>query len=325
MAASFAAVPEVSIVIGTLDRCEMLERAIRSILDQAVDASRYEIVVVDNGSTDRTREVVAEIQRHAPQVRYVQEPQLGLSRARNRGIAEGRADIIGFFDDDGTAEPGWLATMLEVFRREPDTDALGGKIRVAWPANQPSWMPMELQGYYAGCDYGPTPRVLAYPDYPYGPNMMIRRPLLQSIGGFNAAVGPQGRNIMSAGEQDLFQRLYQHPIKVLYEPAAVVRHWVPADRATRKWLLHRAYKHGFSNTRMISMRTNRSRLKWLTLLLRSTFKAADACVSGAIGSLVRSGPPVVTARFARMNYWVGVARGAIDGVLYGERLAPALH
>jgi glucosyl-dolichyl phosphate glucuronosyltransferase len=327
MAASLTSTagPEVSIVIGTLDRCEMLGRAIQSILDQRCDPSRYEIVVVDNGSRDRTREVVEAIQARAANVRYVLEPTLGLSRARNRGISEGRAPIIGFFDDDGTADPGWLEAMLDVFRREPDTGAAGGLIIVAWPYEQPVWMPMELQGYYAGCNYGPERRQLSYPDYPYGPNMMIRRSLLDAIGGFNVAVGPQGQNIMSAGEQDLFQRLYQSPIKVVYEPSAVVRHWVPPERATRKWLLHRAYKHGFSNTRMNTMRLNRSRLKWLTLCMKSLVRAADAFISGALGALGRNYPPIVTARFARMNYWRGVARGALDGVLHGERLAPALR
>ncbi|HEU4780464.1 MAG TPA: glycosyltransferase family 2 protein [Steroidobacteraceae bacterium] len=316
-------VPEASIVIGTLDRCELLGRAIRSILEQGCDPRRYEIVVVDNGSKDRTRQVVEEISAGANNVRYVVEPRLGLSIARNRGIAESRAPIIGFFDDDGTAEPGWLVKMLELFRQEPDIGAAGGLIRVAWPGSQPEWMPMDLQGYYAGCDYGATRRYLDFPQYPYGPNMMIRRSLLDAIGGFNESVGPKGQNIMSAGELDLFQRLYERPIKVVYEPTAVVNHWVPAERATRKWLLHRAYKHGFSSTRTKTVSVGRTRLAWLKLMVRALLRSGMACVAGALGAAGRAGKPVVTSRYAHMSYWGGVARGSLDGVLHGATLAPA--
>jgi glycosyltransferase involved in cell wall biosynthesis len=317
-------VPQVSIVIGTLDRCELLGRAIRSILDQGCDPRSFEIVVVDNGSKDRTRQVVEAIMAGADNVRYLTEPRLGLSIARNRGIAESRGPIIGFFDDDGTAEPGWLAKMLELFRQEPDIGAAGGLIKVAWPQNsQPEWMPMDLQGYYAGCDYGKTRRYLDFPQYPYGPNMMIRRSLLDAIGGFNEQVGPKGQNIMSAGELDLFQRLYERPIKVVYEPTAVVHHWVPAERATRKWLLRRAYKHGFSSTRMKTVSVGRTRLAWLTLMVRALFRSGLGCLAGTLGAAGRAAKPVVTSRYAHMTYWGGVARGSLDGVLRGSTLAPA--
>jgi len=311
---------EVSIVIGTLDRCDILERAIRSILDQDCAPSRYEIVVVDNGSKDRTRAVVEEICATASNVRYVVEPKLGLSNARNKGIAEARCDVVGFFDDDGTADPGWLNTMLEVFRKEPDAGAVGGLIKVGWPAEQPHWMPMSLQGYYAGCDYGPERRYLRFPDYPYGPNMMIRKSLLNAIGGFRDAVGPKGQNSMSAGEQDLFQRLYEHPIKVIYEPSAVVHHWVPASRATRKWLLKRAYRHGFSNTRMVHTRANATRLTWVRRLIQSASKSAIAAVAGSLAYLGRRPAPIVTSRIANMMYWAGIARGSLDGVIRGAVL-----
>jgi glycosyltransferase involved in cell wall biosynthesis len=320
---SGATIPEVSIVIGTLNRRELLDRAIRSILAQGCDPSRYEIVVVDNGSTDGTREVVEAIMAGAGNVHYVVEPRLGLSIARNRGIAESRGPIIGFFDDDGTAEPGWLAKMLELFRQEPDIGAAGGLIKVAWPDSQPEWMPMHLQGYYAGCDYGDARRYLDFPQYPYGPNMMIRRSLLDAIGGFNEQVGPKGQNIMSAGELDLFQRLYERPIKVVYEPGAVVHHWVPAERATRRWLLRRAYKHGFSSTRMKTISVGRSRLAWFGLLTLALCRSGIACLAGTFGAAGRLAKPVVTSRYAHMTYWGGVARGAFDGVLHGSALAPS--
>ena len=157
---------EVSIIVCTLDRQVEVARAIRSILAQEVDARRYEIVVVDNHSRDGTREVIAEIQREAPQVRYVYEDILGLSTARNTGTRHARAPIVAFFDDDATAAPGWLATMLKLIQEHPEAGAAGGPIEVGWPCAKPDWMPKDLQGYYGACNYGDTKCFHKFPQYP---------------------------------------------------------------------------------------------------------------------------------------------------------------
>jgi len=311
---------EVSIVICTLDRATQLANAIRSILGQDCDPRRYEIVVVDNCSRDRTPEVVKEFQIHAANVRYVYEGRLGLSTARNRGTAESRAPIVAFFDDDGTADPGWLEALLEVFREDAGAGAAGGLIEVGWPAEKPEWMPMDFQGYYGACDYGNQRRHLTFPQYPYGANMMIRRQILEAIGGFNDELGAKGTNIMQGDELDVFQRLFAMNTRVVYEPRAVVHHWVPTERVSRKWLLRRAYKHGLSNTRLSAVRTGATRLTWVALLLRASLNSAWAAISAAGGAIVMRNIAVVTSRIAYMIYWAGVARGARDGVVRGTTM-----
>ncbi|HEY6124081.1 MAG TPA: glycosyltransferase family 2 protein [Steroidobacteraceae bacterium] len=308
---------EVSIVLCTLDRATQLTNAIRSILDQDCDPRRYEIVVVDNCSKDGTPQVVQEFQSRASNVRYVYEGRLGLSTARNRGVAESRAPIVAFFDDDGTADPGWLEALLEVFRSDGDAGAAGGLIHVGWPAEKPKWMPVDFQGYYGACDYGDERRSLAFPQYPYGANMMIRRQFLDAIGGFNDELGAKGQNIMQGDELDVFQRLSDMKTKVVYEPRAVVHHWVPAERVTRKWLLRRAYKHGYSNTRLSSVRTGATRLTWTALLMRASFNCMVALLAVAAGATMARNVSVVTSRVAYVSYWAGVARGASDGLMHG--------
>jgi GT2 family glycosyltransferase len=258
-------------------------------------------------------------------VRYFYEPTLGLSTARNTGTREALTPIVAFFDDDATAEPGWLKAMLQVILDHPEAGAAGGPIEVGWPCPKPDWMPKDLQGYYGACNYGDTKRFLTFPQYPYGSNMFIRRELLDGIGGFRDEVGAKGQNIMTGDELDVFQRLSEQDVKVVYEPTALVRHWVPRDRVTRKWLLRRAYKHGFSNTRLAFIRAGSTRATWIRLLGRAMFQSALACVSGTLGAVGRVGTSVVTSRYARMTYWAGVARGARDGVLYGNAVAPSLR
>ncbi|HEU5134649.1 MAG TPA: glycosyltransferase family 2 protein [Steroidobacteraceae bacterium] len=312
---------EVSIVICTLDRAGQLSNAILSILAQDCDPRRYEIVVVDNGSRDRTADVVKEFQTRASNVRYVHEERLGLSIARNRGTAESRAPLVAFFDDDGTADPGWLVALLEVFREDAGVGAAGGIIYVGWPAEKPAWMPEDFQGYYGACHYGDQRRSLAFPQYPYGANMMFRRPLLEAIGGFNDQLGARGQNIMQGDELDVFLRLFAIDTKVVYEPRAVVHHWVPTERVTRRWLLRRAYKHGFSNTRLSAVRTGATRLTWVALLLRASINSVWAAIAAAGGALVMRNIAVVTSRIAYMIYWAGVARGARDGVMRGTTMS----
>jgi len=312
---------EVSIVLCTLDRAEQLANAIRSILDQDCDPRRYEIVVVDNSSKDRTPQVVQEFQARAPNVRYVYEGRLGLSIARNRGTADSHAPIVAFFDDDGTADPGWLEALLAVFRNDADAGAAGGLIHVAWPADKPDWMPGDFQGYYGHCDYGSERRSLSFPQYPYGANMMIRRPVLEAVGGFSDELGAKGQNIMQGDELDMFQRLFAMNTKVVYEPRAVVHHWVPAERVTRKWLMRREYRHGLSNTRLSDVRKDATRLTWMALLLKASFNSAWAAIAAALGASVMRNIAVVTSRIAYMNYWAGVARGARDGVMRGTTVS----
>ena len=176
---------------------------------------------------------------------------------------------------------------------------------------------MDFQGYYGACDYGAERRNLAFPQYPYGANMMIRRQFLEAIGGFNDELGAKGQNIMQGDELDVFQRLFAMNTKVVYEPRAVVHHWVPAERVTRKWLLRRAYKHGFSNTRLSAVRTGATRLTWVALLLRASLNSVWAAIAAAAGAIVMRNIAVVTSRIAYMIYWAGVARGARDGVVRG--------
>jgi glycosyltransferase involved in cell wall biosynthesis len=313
------ATPEMSIVIGTLNRSDMLERSIETLLRQTVAADRLEIIVVDNGSTDNTREIVHRLMLKSPTLRYVEEPQKGLSNARNRGIQEARAPLVAFADDDAEAEPDWAEIILRVFESDSDVGAAGGKIFVRWPndANvKPEWMPSSLEGYYGRCDYGNTRRVLSYPEYPFGANMVIRRDLLLKIGGFNAQLGPTGQNMMAGGETDMFFRLYQLKPKVVYEPTAIVHHWAPPDRVNRAWVKRRAFRHGIASAIMTySNNSDRRRTRSALQFMRASTQLGIALVSTAIGALGRVSPSVVMSRRAMASYWAGMVRGSASNLL----------
>jgi glycosyltransferase involved in cell wall biosynthesis len=307
-----AIAPRMSIVVGTLNRGEVLGRSLDSLLAQDFPRDRYEIIVVDNGCTDGTEALVRKRMATAENLRYVKEPKLGLSNARNKGIAESRFELVGFFDDDATAQRDWLTRLTTIFANEPGIGAAGGPIFVGWPTTRPEWMPPSCEGYFGHCYYGDQRIELQFPRYPYGSNMVIRKEHLLAINGFSDKVGPKGGNMMSAGEQDLFSRLYKIPIRVMYDPAAPVEHWVQAERVSRSWVMKRSYKHGLSNTRMISNDETWS----LGNLLRRLFNSAGRCVmsgvAAAMGWLMRKPPAVTMGRFANMMYWAGITRGTLS-------------
>jgi glycosyltransferase involved in cell wall biosynthesis len=310
-----AAAPRISVVIGTLNRGAALGTSIDSLLAQDLPRVRFEVIVVDNGSTDGTEALVRSRMTQAANLRYVREPKLGLSNARNKGIAEARYDLVAFFDDDATAQADWLSRLTSIFADDPAAGAAGGPIFVGWPTTRPRWMPRSCEGYFGHCYYGEERTVLEYPKYPYGSNMVIRKEHLLAINGFSSKVGPTGGNMMSAGEQDLFSRLAALPVKVVYEPKAPVQHWVQPERVTRKWTLQRSHKHGLSNTRMVANAEAWRASRLLSRLSLACWNTVLSFVSAAGGGLTRKDPDVVMARLANAFYWSGVARGTLSRLL----------
>ena len=236
---------EVSVVVCTLNRAASLQRALDSLCVQTAPSDRFEVLVVDNGSTDETPKVVAELAARCPSVRGVHEPRTGLSHARNRGIEEARGEVVAFLDDDATADPGWVESLAGAFA-DPRVGAAGGKVVLEFPDRRPAWLPPRLEGFYSGLDLGDEP--MTFPDRlgPYGANMAVRRSTLATTGGFSPALGRRGRNLISNEEVELFERVRRSGALIRYEPAAWVRHHIEPERVSRRYLLRRAYAQGRS-------------------------------------------------------------------------------
>ena len=117
----------------------------------------FELLVVDNNSTDATPEVVARARARDDRVRYLRETKQGVSHARNAGIAAARAPILAFTDDDVRVGPGWLAAIARAFCQYPGASAVGGKVLPLWPAPPPPWLTRAQWAPLALVDYGEHP------------------------------------------------------------------------------------------------------------------------------------------------------------------------
>src|SRR5437868_2820389 len=151
--------PDVSVVIATYNRCDELRGAIESFVNQELRDTTFELIVVDNNSTDETRQTVARFRDefgHGNLV-YCFEQQQGVSFARNCGIMEARASIIAFTDDDIRPQPDWVASVHEAFERFPQADFVGGKVLPDPETKFPVWLTADHWSPLALLDLGDEP------------------------------------------------------------------------------------------------------------------------------------------------------------------------
>lgn len=220
--------PELSIVICTYNRDPFIRRSLECLFRQTLPADRYEVIVVDNHSTDDTAAIVQQFKADHPQapLRYVFEAQKGLSFARNRGLAEAQAPVITYVDDDAEAVEGFAEAVLRFMQSHPHVDGLGGKVVPVYPGSgEPAWMNKYLNGFVGSVDHGATP--LPFNEkmkYPAGCNMTYRKSILQRAGGFNNQL------TFRSDDKYIFFKVKEAGATVYYLPEALVYHNIDAHR-----------------------------------------------------------------------------------------------
>jgi glycosyltransferase involved in cell wall biosynthesis len=238
--------PQISAIICTHNREQYLGAAIDSLLQQ--DFYSYEVIVVDNASSDRTREIVAE-RLGNPRLNYVYEPVTGLSVARNTGAKEAHAAILAYLDDDAVASPVWLKTIYEAYQSNEKLAIAGGKVTLLWPdgITPPKWLSPELAGNLGAYDLGDTLVYIKNPGLtPRGLNYSIRRTFLEQVGGFDVNLGRVGKNLLSNEELHMTELALQGGWQVAYLPDALVAHNVAPERLEQTWFLNRGWWQGIS-------------------------------------------------------------------------------
>ena len=238
--------PLVTVIICTRNRARLLDQSLRSVLRQTLPRDQYEVLVVDNGSTDDTPAVCAA--HAAAGVRRIVEPVAGLSRARNVGWREAQGPVVGYLDDDGQAMEGWLAGAVAVFRDvQPAPAWAGGPIDLDWHVPPPTWLDGSLQGCLGALDLGDRPRWLAQHEQLVGCNSFFPRALFTEIGGFDERLGRINNLLLSGEETQLQRRIEARGGRLYYHPEIRIRHDVPAERAQPAFFYRRYYWGGITD------------------------------------------------------------------------------
>ena len=233
-------IKRLTVAICTYNRAYMLKACLNSLQAQSVQPDAYNLLIVDNNSTDSTQITAETFTDVFPSLRIVREPQQGLSHARNRAVAECTTEWIAFLDDDAKARPHWVETLLDVAARN-DFDAFGGPF-YAWHhyGVPPRWLPPEFGTFEAKQGYG----LLSGSTYIPGGNCAIRLAALHKAECFSASMGMRG-NVCAYGEEtQVFNRMEKLGYKLGYVPALQIDHCVLPHKYTLRWQLTSAIARG---------------------------------------------------------------------------------
>lgn len=233
-------------MIGTYNRCDVLRGALESLMTQDSGGVDYEVIVVDNNSTDDTRDMVEGL-RHKLQTNnliYCFERTQGVSHARNRGITAARGRLIAFTDDDIRPAPNWIASVRESFKKFPNADCIGGRVLPQPKTEFPDWLTAKHWTPLALLDLGDKPIDL---DVRTGAglvaaNMAVKASVFADVGLFQPQLQRVKNSIGSMEDHEFQLRLTAANKRLMYVPDLVVYAQVLKERLTKDY--HRRWYRG---------------------------------------------------------------------------------
>lgn len=236
----------ITAAICTHNRAALLPAAMESLLAQNLSPTNYEVLVIDNASTDATPAVIGRyLDAPGPvTLRSAVQPILGLSHARNLAAEMAVGEIIAYMDDDAVADPGWLAALLDAYAAFPDAWAAGGPVRLAWQTHRPAWLGNELLPMLSRLDLGAEQRPLGVQEYLWGTSLSCHRQAFRSLGLFRTDLGRRGYALVGGEDTEFQQRIRAAKRQVIYAPAAQVAHWVEPARTRQRYFVVRTYGKG---------------------------------------------------------------------------------
>lgn len=263
-----------SVIFCTYNREKYIYNALKSIADQDYSSQNYEIVLINNNSSDSTETICEQFQRDYPDIdfQYFLEMNQGLSYARNRGVKESRGEILVFVDDDATVFEGYLSSIDQFFRAYQHVSACGGPIVPVYEVEKPKWLSHYTEQLIGGALYeGEKIKPFKNGKYPGGGNSAFRKEVFEKYGLFNVELGRKGTSLIGAEEKDLYNRLEKGGELFYYLPQMGIYHYIPQKKLTEAHFNELTYSIGKSErvrTKGISKKMYRNRLiseikKWI--------------------------------------------------------------
>jgi len=312
---------DASVLICTYNRADLLAETLDSLALNRTGSLRWNVIVVDNNSTDHTRHVVTNrTDRYPVELVYLFDPRQGKSNALNTGLAATDASIVVFTDDDVRVTEGWLEASCRAMLDDSSIDYTGGPVLPLWEHPCPAWLDTErhdLWGTLAILDYGPEPFV--FEDrrrVPLGANMAVRRSLIDKIGGFDPDLGRRGASLLGQEQAEFFCRSRAAGARGLYVPTMAVKHHVPASRLTREYFRRWWYWKGVSKFRLeerhpiTELGIDLSQVPTIAGLPRFILGSAVRDVAGWICSLFTLDQVERMRREMMLCYFLGYVRAA---------------
>ena len=231
--------PAISIVICTYNRADYIQEAMESLYNQTLSKTAFEVIIVNNNSSDNTEEVCTNfIAIHLDaQFYFLNEQQQGASFARNTGAKFSKSPLLCFMDDDAVAEKKYLERINHFFESNPNTSGLGGRIIPRYIPAEPKWMSYFVSSLVGNFDYAKTITEFSPNKYPLESNMIIRKEDFISVNGFNTALpGVMGDFRIGGEGKEFFLKLKALGKTIYYDPSIIVEHIVETKKLTNEYL-----------------------------------------------------------------------------------------
>ena len=300
-----------TVALCTHNHAERLARTLNALAQLVPPGCPWELLIVDNASTDGTGHLVAASDWRTPamSVRVVRERKLGLSNARNRAIQEATGEYIVFMDDDETPDPHWLGAYERIILAERP-DALGGRIEVMFEDGEhPAWLQDDLLGFLGQLRHGDTARRLTAPDTPiFGGNFVFRKDIFERIGAFDIGLGRKGSANTGGEDTEIYRRMIAFGCNVWWVPDAVIHHRIQVAKLRRRYFLDLHFRQG--RTEGMRKRGAGSRIPPV-YLLPQLWRATR----GALSERFRLGRNASLRREMNVAYFLGY----IFGWAFGDR------
>lgn len=293
-----------SAIIPTRGRLDLLHDCLRSLIEQDIDPSAFEVVVIDDGSECDLSPAVASLPPSPISIRLIRQEPSGLTAGRNHGASIANGSILAYLDDDTIVSPGWAAAVISAFE-ETGCDGMAGRVELQFEAPRPRWIEAaRLRLYLSELELGAGRVPLEPPWLPVGANCAVTRAAFDRLGGFRDGFDRVGGSLLSNGDLEFFARLRDGGGTIVYEPGAHVLHRVPAERLTLAWFRRRSYAQGLSDMLFDPPPEGQARIVTIGREIARAGRAAPILVSNLL-----EGHGPTNARL-----WLTYCRGRLDAV-----------
>ena len=242
--------PEISVAVCTYNRTDVLPKCLESLADQTISAEFFEVMIIDNNSTDDTKKIALDFCTKHANFKYIFEEKQGLSQARNRAINEARGEYLAYIDDDAIADKKWVESILNCFT-QTDADVVGGPVKSFIDTEKiPRFYDAKNHDFYCGNER----KRLQPPNFSFGfsgCNTCFKKSLFYELGNYLTDFGMIGNKQRMGEDSEMGYRLLKAGKIFYYEPGMKIDHHIRMNNITFVGLLKRSYDTGIEIGRMI--------------------------------------------------------------------------
>jgi glycosyltransferase involved in cell wall biosynthesis len=298
-----------TVAVCTYNRGKLLKLCIESLSNINFPSNEFEVLVIDNNSTDNTAEVCNNLVSQYPNLsfRYILETKQGVAHSRTRGAIEARGEIIAYIDDDCLAEGNWLKHIVEFYDEHTEAMSTGGKIVPKYLVPVAGWFGRYFWGLVGNYDLGAKVFQMKGVRYPSGANMHFRKTAFERYGYFDGDLGRSGKSLMAGEEKGMYLKLIQHNEKVYYLPHVIVYHHVEGNKFDKTYV--RKHSFGIGASERLMNKNNPGKL--VKKLLEYIAKLGYAIAYGSLYLL--QGKVEKMTMLVKFRWWV------IEGFLYPSK------